>query len=1512
MTPTQLPLPFGGEITHVIHLSDLHIRAGDSRKCRYNEYVSAIDFFGQALSGLPCVVSGNAVIAIIGDVFHDKGTIGAAGVMLFRRLLHWLRVHKLPVYIIRGNHDFQQGTIDTTEPDLIASLLHSMAAENENVVYLSDTGLYEAGNIGFGLLAIQDVLQLGSGSGIRNDIPAFPDPSDFSSRVTTRIALFHGALKHCMLQNGTTCTSAQMTASSILTAYDFAMLGDIHLQQVHAVPSMPLPTPHQRPDLDAIFPIKLGNHAQRLQAQDLHAKTWAYSGSLIQQNHGEPLLGHGFIVWDLHSSAQACYHVHNTHGMLTITRDPTYPLHQQWRARIMHAGEDVPIQEVVNHAWFPKKLRVRITNHESEGGTSSDTLKAATSMLRSLGCTVEDATITNAVQSTSTDTSALHTVALQTISDLASSAYSPSTWINYVLTRDHPALQAENADTWQAFFQSPELLTIPSDVIDASKQDLNPTALSRVDDRNKKVLKAIKEYSALAQRRPTRTEKTLTLLELEWAWLLCYGDDCVFDFQNASGHVCAVSGGNATGKTAFMEIIYFALFGVGFPSRASSHSSAFINMNKPPGKRAFVKITFRLGEDIYKIIRKLDASTTSLKNTDVTLSKQVNGELFINEAIGRPKVTGWVNEHIGDADAFLQACMLSQHNDNCFYALAPKDQMLLLDKLLAMDGAAHLIQAFKEARKAHNMYMEAVDNALDAQEKSLQHMADSNADRHEASYKVDEMDQLESQLQSHASEMERVMHEKRDAWMMMTDRVSTGTTQRINTYPPGLYTQDVADMLTAHESSRPVEKPQITEAELKTRQQALNATLAKLPEDALSYMDLHQSDDEQVDQGELAKLRCEYSDMIAQSPSQPRTTAEELQRHPIVHDDELSRLQDEISTLSSSVNTYPVRDINLVTSLLHQKAEFFENRKTLMNIEDSAAKLQDTEERLEFVKSQAASARSTVAELQKHQASLSSSRPLAARGSAKDRQEWTQEYENAVRERWCDAQGEADTLAQRAARIKSASTRVEKAQRMLQDNVNSFKTLKENNRDIPFNPECHACCKQPWKLQLLQLKQTILEVCKPQVREANDELDGLLDGKTQQDWQQLLDLQTSRASRWKELQKAKEFWDEEDARAKQQAAWDEDWTRTESALSDGRNMIATLEQEQVTLAQDIAVLRQANEWLTQGLEGELEHLQNGQRLKAAQARLEAASFWNEEHSRHETYGAWQGKLKSLSHTIHDMEHKLVLGEVLSCRPEKRFLDAQQALMDVWLPWVNKYDELRLLLAKLQFLEAERDWSAARDKLLTTRSETRVTKEYAVARQKLEGVVEALKSHKADMLLRCTVLTAMADCLDGFKSWVYETQLMPMFVRHVNTVIASLCSDQQLALKVKWQESRTGDRVPVWFLDNDCISPPLEKASGFQRFITSFSTRLALNQLGACGITPCTHLFIDEGFTSCDAQNLEKVPNFLKNLIQNGTYTSILLVTHLDAVFRCATKRITINRNGLLRSIQFTQSSTMYE
>ena len=204
----------------------------------------------------------------------------------------------------------------------------------------------------------------------------------------------------------------------------------------------------------------------------------------------------------------------------------------------------------------------------------------------------------------------------------------------------------------------------------------------------------------------------------------------------------------------------------------------------------------------------------------------------------------------------------------------------------------------------------------------------------------------------------------------------------------------------------------------------------------------------------------------------------------------------------------------------------------------------------------------------------------------------------------------------------------------------------------------------------------------------------------------------------------------------------------------------------------------------------------------------------------------------------------------------------------------------------------------------------------VARRGAEiiGVREVLKKIE----IRRELLECLAHAIQGYTKWLYTERLAPLLERAVSGLLERVCEERPLALEAEWEDKA---RSFVWFLRDGTSRTLLQKASGFQRFIVGMAMRIAMSRLGICR-AEYKQFFIDEGFTACDGENLEKVPDFLRSLLEERVssgkervssgkervsgkdgpsdkgYSSVVLATHLEELKSCGDARISIDRDAL--------------
>jgi DNA repair exonuclease SbcCD ATPase subunit len=181
-----------------------------------------------------------------------------------------------PLVLVAGNHDAtlsNKSRLDSLTP-IVDALNHP------NVFYLKATGLYGLSNILFNNMCVFDAPEryiLGK------DIPDV-----YRHQYEHIVALFHGPVDRAALETGYSISNPAIMPP-LFDHNDIALLGDIHKRQ-----------DMQDYDPDNFKPC-------------IH-----YVGSMIQQNHGEGLHGHGYSLWDLQTRTYKFTELHNDYGYFTV------------------------------------------------------------------------------------------------------------------------------------------------------------------------------------------------------------------------------------------------------------------------------------------------------------------------------------------------------------------------------------------------------------------------------------------------------------------------------------------------------------------------------------------------------------------------------------------------------------------------------------------------------------------------------------------------------------------------------------------------------------------------------------------------------------------------------------------------------------------------------------------------------------------------------------------------------------------------------------------------------------------------------------------------------------------------------------------------------------------------------------------------------------------------------------------------------------------------------------------
>ena len=294
-------------LKRIYHIADIHIR----NIKRHKEFR---EVFYSMFEEIKKRGTEDSIIYLAGDIAHAKLEMSPELISE----ISWLftECNKLcPTIVIAGNHDCNMNNSDRL--DVLTPIVDALKLPN--LTYLKDTQVYGIGDVDFAVFSIFD------------NKDNWPKADTLFGNK--KIALFHGPVDNSTTDVGYVVSSRHFT-TEIFDGYDLALLGDIHKRQEMISPS---------------------------------GCKVVYAGSLVQQNFGETLDKHGFLIWDLDTMTYEEVDIQNDYGYYTLDVD----------------GGIVP--DVTDMPLYPR-LRVRVKNTDT-----ADTKRMMADITAKYG--VEDFTI---------------------------------------------------------------------------------------------------------------------------------------------------------------------------------------------------------------------------------------------------------------------------------------------------------------------------------------------------------------------------------------------------------------------------------------------------------------------------------------------------------------------------------------------------------------------------------------------------------------------------------------------------------------------------------------------------------------------------------------------------------------------------------------------------------------------------------------------------------------------------------------------------------------------------------------------------------------------------------------------------------------------------------------------------------------------------------------------------------------------------------------------------------------
>jgi len=243
------------KVEKIYHLADLHIR-------NLKRHVEYREVFVKFLQNVDRDNIDNAIIYLAGDIAHAKTEMSPE---LVREISWFLTecANRKHTFLITGNHDCNLN--NNYRLDVLTPIVENL--NNDRIHYLRDTGIYPFHNLTFVVYSILDNKE------------NWPKAELVDGENT--ICVFHGPVNLAETDIGYTVSSNSFT-TDMFEGFDMVMLGDIHKRQT------------------------------------LGSSTIAYAGSMIQQNHGEALDKHGYLLWDVESRTFEEVDIPNDYGFYTL------------------------------------------------------------------------------------------------------------------------------------------------------------------------------------------------------------------------------------------------------------------------------------------------------------------------------------------------------------------------------------------------------------------------------------------------------------------------------------------------------------------------------------------------------------------------------------------------------------------------------------------------------------------------------------------------------------------------------------------------------------------------------------------------------------------------------------------------------------------------------------------------------------------------------------------------------------------------------------------------------------------------------------------------------------------------------------------------------------------------------------------------------------------------------------------------------------------------------------------
>jgi DNA repair exonuclease SbcCD nuclease subunit len=1408
-------------LTHIFHLSDLHIRNGDNNYSRYEEYSHV---FKETIISIKSNITNlklsfeDFIIVITGDIFHNKNVIGNYGLFIYREFVQALsNIGRL--YIISGNHDYDQS--DINKP----SLVFSSTFDIPNVFVLNTSTSFIIDDIGFSFVSIDKTLDKYRNSGRIQDLPEFPIIND---PVKYKIALFHGSFASAKLYNG---KSIEETFNPYplewVQDFDYVLLGDIHKRQVF-------------------------NYKKKT--------ICGYSGSLIQQNFGEDIIDHGYLIWDLGNKDVKEVNVYNNIGYINIIEDLSHNIFIRTNGKYT---EELETYIKNNVKYFPKILEIKIFSNINYQSLSIifNTFNISFKIISKLNY-INNQNNIKSIHNNDEDMS--NKCLLDT---------------NYLLDYFKKLLSTDKYKILLQIIKDKETLLFD---INKYPEDLHPECIKRNKDLEP-IIDACNEAND-----KHLLKKSFLIKYLEWEGLLCYENKNLINFKDLDAKTFMIKGSNGTGKSAIYDILLLAIWATN--NKFDTYSAGFINHNKDKG---YTIVDIEIDNITYRIKRDFCKKKNSFKITNKSsVLSQFNTPTKIVTLKKDAACNAEVKSLFGDINTFLSTSMITQSIDNDILQLNYKDTLATIDKSHNIQFIYHLYNLFKTAINKYKDFRKVIQSKKEVYEKLLFNGKNCIVN-----------DDIISQFNEDLSVLK---NERRDL-------LKTFNTINIDIDNPSYltiintdYAVLINDIKVNHVNSIVSKEVYLNLKDklnyykytvnddidfkkiAKMYSQQLEDEFNKLPsinkpcdisflhnekKSLGDYVD--NTNDFKINKDQLTELKEELlrnkkilTDLVSNKP-------QKISTQPPCRD--IDNLNSTILNIYGNIDFFNdfiysntkqhLNDHNLLKKLrasikepihIENYKKMFLNKETLI---DDITNIKDMLSTLEKVFNTLFSKQQQLTIINIPRDIINYKQFNTAVSIAKELKHYNIDIID-------------DHISEDEIIINEYYKKMEDINKLDIDidNYNNELQLLSTNDEYKYNPKCQICCNRPWVCRIKEISIIIDTLIMKKNSIIYDENNFLI-VKERYEENKKAKINYHLLNEWYTYYKFKENNDKLGV-------------EINNVLSSKNNLYQELTSKELELKNIISYIEYFIIYSFMLFE-EFNNIQI-----------------------YDIYKGWENKYNDTMLLIEELEKTIHYNDIIKPRIAKyielkkkydewELYDSNKKIIDAYHYYKsNKIIEINDLYNEYQNNEMLKPLIkqkiALNISIENKTSDIKALNDKIVKYSTINSYNNDNKNNYNILLMIDSELEIIIDVLDtilvnfqSFRKELYENLILNKLVDKTNQIIKTLCHTNTKPFKLNYNVDISNDTVHInWLIHNDNISTECDKqyisvsqASGFQSFVISLALRMSLyfNNYDVL----CNQLYIDEGFINFDKNNLSMVPSFIKSLLHY--FNTIIILSHIDII-----------------------------